>query len=175
VRSNEQNTIKEATTMPEKNIEMKEVDEIGEQMIKVKNFFIEFFNKVVRDNGQVLGFDFGISQLKALAAFHEDQEYTMGALSKNASVTMPSMTEMIDGLERDGIVERWRDSEDRRVVKVHLTEKGKEMRRKFMMRRRNEFKNIFGKLSKEERDDLVNALEKVSTILHKVNIGNGKD
>jgi DNA-binding MarR family transcriptional regulator len=161
--------------MPEKNIEMKEVDEIGEQMIKVKNFFIEFFNKVVRDNGQVLGFDFGISQLKALAAFHEYQEYTMGELSKNASVTMPSMTEMIDGLERDGIVERWRDSEDRRVVKVHLTEKGKEMRRKFMMRRRNEFKNIFGKLSKEERDDLVNALEKVSTILHKVNIGNGKD
>jgi len=175
VRSNEQNTIKEATIMPEKNIEMKEVDEIGEQMIKVKNFFIEFFNKVVRDNGQLLGFDFGISQLKALAAFHEDQEYTMGELSKNASVTMPSMTEMIDGLERDGIVERWRDSEDRRVVKVHLTEKGKEMRRKFMMRRRNEFKNIFGKLSKEERDDLVNALEKVSTILHKVNIGNGKD
>lgn len=160
--------------MPEKNIDLKEVDEIGEQMIKVKNFFIEFFNKVVRDNGQLLGFDFGISQLKALAAFREDKEYTMGELSKNASVTMPSMTEMIDSLERDGIVERWRDSEDRRVVKVRLTEKGKEMRKKFMMRRRTEFKNIFGKLSKEDRDDLVNALEKVSNILHKINTGEAK-
>lgn len=157
--------------MQGKNIDIKEIDEIGEQMIKVKQFFIAFFNKVVRDNGQVLGFDFGISQLKALAAFPEDKEYNMSELSKNASVTMPSMTEMIDGLERDGIVERWRDSEDRRVVKVRLTEKGKEMRKKFMMKRRNEFKNIFGKLSKEDRDDLVNALEKVSTILHKVNIG----
>lgn len=161
--------------MPEKGIETKEVDEIGEQMIKVKNFFIEFFNKVVRDNGQLLGFDFGISQLKALASFHEDKEYTMGELSKNATVTMPSMTEMIDSLEREGIVERWRDSEDRRVVKVRLTETGKEMRRQFMMRRRNEFKNIFGKLSKEDRNDLVSALEKVSTILHKVNIVSVKD
>ena len=161
--------------MPEKNSEIKNVDEIGDQMIKVKNFFIEFFNKVIRDNGQNLGFDFGISQLKALAAFHEDKEHTMGELSKNASVTMPSMTEMIDGLERDGIVERWRDSADRRVVKVRLTERGKEMRKKFMLRRRNEFKNIFGKLSKEDRDDLVSALEKVSQVLHKINTGDSKD
>jgi DNA-binding MarR family transcriptional regulator len=162
--------------MPERNIDLKGVDELGEQMIKVKNFFINFFNKVIKYNGQLLGFDFGISQLKALSAFHEDKEYTMGELSKNASVTMPSMTEMIDSLERDGIVKRWRDSEDRRVVKVRLTDRGKEMRKKFMLRRRSEFKNIFGKLSKEDRDYLVSALEKVSNILQKISTtGNSKN
>lgn len=162
-------------TIREKAMEVKEADEIGEQMIKIKNFFIDLFNKVIRDNGQILDFDFSISQLKALAAFHEDKEYTMGELSRNASVTMPSMTEMIDSLEKAKIVERRRDSEDRRVVKVRLTELGKEMRKKFMMKRRNEFKNLFGKLSKKDRKELVNALEKVSTILKKVNLTTEKD
>jgi DNA-binding MarR family transcriptional regulator len=35
------------------------------------------------------------------------------------------MTQMLDGLERDGMVERLRSDADRRVVTVRLTEEGR--------------------------------------------------
>jgi MarR family transcriptional regulator, transcriptional regulator for hemolysin len=40
----------------------------------------------------------------------------------------PTMARHIDRLERDGIVSRQRDADDRRVLRVRLTEKGYELR-----------------------------------------------
>jgi DNA-binding MarR family transcriptional regulator len=161
--------------MRESTINAKEVDEIGNLLRQWRNFFTEFFNKVVKDTGKISGVDFSISQLKALSAFREDRMYTMGELSRNASVTMPTMTEMIDNLEKNSIVQRLRDVHDRRVVKVCLTEKGKEMRKNFMDRRRSELKNIFGKLSREDRQELMNAMEKAFNVLKKITVDHPKD
>lgn len=37
-----------------------------------------------------------------------------------------NITHVVDNLERDGLVERERSQEDRRIVEVHLTDKGEE-------------------------------------------------
>ena len=150
-----------------KIINLKEIEEFGDHLRNWRNFFTEFFNKVNKDGGKISGFDFSISQFKTMGAFREDTVYSMGELSKNASVTMPTMTEMIDNFERAGIAERIRDSEDRRVVKVRLTAKGKQLRKKFMGKRRNELKNILSNLSKEDRVELMNALAKAYSVLKK--------
>jgi DNA-binding MarR family transcriptional regulator len=94
----------------------------------------------------------------------------MGELSKNAQVAMPSMTEMIDKLERHGMAERSRDENDRRVVKVKLTAKGQQLRKEFMQKRFNDLKNMFGKLSSEELDELIDSLKKARLILEKVEV-----
>ncbi len=80
-------------------------------------------------NGNGIGAAITLSEIKALAAFRGDKNYTMGELSNNAQVAMPSMTEMIDKLEGHGMAERYRDANDRRVVKVRLTPKGKKLRK----------------------------------------------
>jgi len=46
------------------------------------------------------------------------------ALANKAGVTRATMTGLIDGLERDGLVERIFDPEDRRRVTIKLTDKG---------------------------------------------------
>ena len=144
------------------------IDKLEDQIRKVSYFFIEFTNRVISLDGKILKNDFSLSQLKAMSAFKEDKDYTMGELSRNIQVTMPSMTEMIDGLEELGIVERWRDSNDRRVVRVKLTEKGKQMRKEFMVRRREDLENIFSKLSIEDWDELIDSLERARQILKKI-------
>lgn len=144
------------------------IDKLEDQIRKVSYFFIEFTNRVISLDGKRLKNDFSLSQLKAMSAFKEDKDYTMGELSRNIQVTMPSMTEMIDGLEELGIVERWRDSNDRRVVRVKLTEKGKQMRKEFMVRRREDLENIFSKLSIEDWDELIDSLERARQILKKI-------
>ena len=149
------------------DINLKEIEEFGDQLRNWRNFFTEFFNKVIKDSGNISGFNFSMSQFKTMGAFREDTVYSMGELSKNASVTMPTMTEMIDNFERAGVAERIRDSQDRRVVKVRLTAKGKKLRNKFMGKRRNELKNILSNLSKEDRGELMNALAKAYSVLKK--------
>jgi DNA-binding MarR family transcriptional regulator len=156
-------------------INLKEVEEFGDQLRNWRNFFTEFFNKVIKDSGKISGFDFSISQFKVMAAFREDTAYTMSELSKNASVTMPTMTEMIDNLERHGIAERIRDLNDRRVVRVCLTDMGKKLRKQFMDRRRDELKAVYCTLSKKDREDLMNGLAKASNVLKRVRSNNTQD
>jgi len=141
-----------------------------EMIMEVKNFYIEFFKKTLIMDGRRSGFDFTLSEIKALSAFRGDKDYTMGELSKNAQVAMPSMTEMIDKLEKHEIAERYRDANDRRVVKVRLTPQGRKLRKEFMQRRLKEMKEIFGKLSQGELNDLVKSLKRARHILEKVNI-----
>lgn len=45
-------------------------------------------------------------------------------LSSSAHVAQPTMTGIVDRLERKGIVSSCNDSEDRRIRRVYLTEKG---------------------------------------------------
>ena len=83
---------------------------------------------------------------------------------------MPSMTEMIDKLEKNGMAERSRDTSDRRVVKVKLTAKGQSLRKEFMQKRFNDLKKMFGKLSNEELDELIDSLKRARHILEKVEV-----
>ncbi len=146
---------------------MEKVTEIEEHMIEVRNLFVQIFNRMVKGSRRISDMPVTLSQMKALTAFHEDREYSMTELSRNALVKMPSMTEMVDRLEAEGLLKRVRDTRDRRVVKVALTDAGKKIHDKFIGRRREEMGNLFGKLSQKDQDDLLTALRKVSGILKK--------
>jgi len=56
----------------------------------------------------------------------------MTALSKSLTVSMPTMTAMVDRLEAANMVKRERDTDDRRVVRVRLTAAGKKELEKFL-------------------------------------------
>jgi DNA-binding MarR family transcriptional regulator len=54
-------------------------------------------------------------------------ELTAGALLKAAMVTSGAITNRIDKLEAKGLVQRVRDSGDRRTVRIRLSERGLEL------------------------------------------------
>ncbi|MFC7447996.1 MarR family winged helix-turn-helix transcriptional regulator [Rhodococcus daqingensis] len=54
---------------------------------------------------------------------------TAGAFIKASMVTSGAITNRIDRMEAKGLVERVRDGEDRRIVKIRLTEQGQEVGR----------------------------------------------
>lgn len=147
---------------------MAKVTEIEEHMVEVRNLFVQIFNKMVRGSRRINDMPVTLSQMKALTAFHEDREYSMTELSKNALVKMPSMTEMVDRLEAEGVLKRVRDTQDRRVVKVGLTDLGREIHARFVGRRREEMGSLFGKLSSRDQDELLVGLRKVSGLLKKI-------
>ncbi len=65
------------------------------------------------------------SQLRALIVVEKSVEVTAGELAKSADLNPASVSAMLDQLEANGIVERRRGSQDRRVCLVSLTDKGR--------------------------------------------------
>ena len=153
--------------MDEKEI-IKDLVEIEMRMLEVKNLFSGISIEMGKSSVGIMGFAVNMSQLKAMTAFSEDSPLSMGELCKMANVKMPSMTEVVDRFEQEGILERIRDMEDRRVVKVKMTAKGKKMHKKVLKKRADELTKRFGVLTTEERTSLVDSLKSVSELLTKV-------
>ena len=68
--------------------------------------------------------DLTYSQFAVLEALYHLGPMTQGEVSQKVLKSGSNMTTVIDNLERDGLVRRERDSSDRRVIHVHLTEAG---------------------------------------------------
>jgi DNA-binding MarR family transcriptional regulator len=107
------------------------------------------------------------SQIKVLATFSEREFYTMTELSQILSVTLPTMTAMIDRLIQGGLVTRERDDRDRRVVQVRLTREGKATIRNLMQVRKQEIEKILGFLNAQELDIFWHSIETVAQLLAK--------
>ncbi|HEX9840614.1 MAG TPA: MarR family transcriptional regulator [Anaerolineales bacterium] len=69
--------------------------------------------------------DLTYSQFAVLEALHHLGSMTQGEISSKILKSTSNLTTVIDNLERDGLVRRERDTTDRRVIHVHLTEAGK--------------------------------------------------
>jgi DNA-binding MarR family transcriptional regulator len=145
-----------------------ELAEIEMHLIAIRNLFSDLFQQMVMNSKGLMGFPVNSSQLKAMAAFHEDRQYSMGELCKIAKVKMPSMTEVVDRLEKEGFVERVRDTNDRRVVKVQLTPAGKKAHNGILKTRQQELMNIFGCLDERERQRFLKALRTASATMKHV-------
>ena len=147
---------------------LEDLAEIEMHLIAIRNLFSDLFQQMVMSSKGLMGFPVNSSQLKAMAAFHEDRRYSMGELCKIANVKMPSMTEIVDRLEAEGFVERVRETGDRRVVKVQLTDAGKKAHDGILQTREQELQNIFGCLDEKERLRLVKSLRTVSSTMKRV-------
>lgn len=64
------------------------------------------------------------SQFAVLEALYHLGPMTPGEISIKVLKSGSNMTTVIDNLERDGLVRRERNVEDRRVIHVHLTDEG---------------------------------------------------
>jgi len=66
-------------------------------------------------------------QWGALSLLIEQDGMTIGSMSQKRGVDAPGATAIITRLEQNGLVERRHDREDRRVVKVYLTDEGRDI------------------------------------------------
>ena len=107
------------------------------------------------------------AQIKLLTCFSNKAELTMTELSNNLAVSLPTMTAMVDRLVNSKMVERERDNEDRRVVRVNLTGAGEKILRKLIRIRRKEMEKILMNLSGEEMGSYLTSIEVVARLLAK--------
>jgi DNA-binding MarR family transcriptional regulator len=86
-------------------------------------------------------------------------------LAARERVSPPAMSNHVDRLERDGLVERTPSADDRRRVGLTLTDEGQRLLRRVRSRRTAWLASRLGKLSDEEVEALAAAIEPLSRLL----------
>lgn len=106
-------------------------------------------------------------QFVILEFLFKKTESKMKDLAQFMGVTTANMTGVVDRLIREGYVLRTYEPKDRRVIKIKLTNRGARLVKKINQQRRQMIIEIFGKLSKEERQDYLRILTHIRDILIK--------
>jgi len=86
---------------------------------------------------------------------------TIGNLCKKMLVSAGNMTVVIDNLEKDGLVERIRESKDRRKIIVRLTKKGEKLFEKIFIQHAEYIKELADALTAAEQEEIGRLLKKL--------------
>ncbi|MEI6125276.1 MAG: MarR family transcriptional regulator [Pseudomonadota bacterium] len=141
-----------------------EEEKLLEYLIVLRDFGRIYTQKIISGNPK-LKTDLKLSQIKALYAFRESGRLSMKELAEIVGVKLPNMSMMIDSLEKDGLVERERDLDDRRKVYVWLTPKGIKVKGDFLTQRHRIARGIFQRVDAADKTELLTSLGNVCRIL----------
>ena len=103
-------------------------------------------------------------QLSALSVLVFGGDRTVADLAAAEQVASPTMTRIVDGLERAGLAQRSPHSTDRRATVVRATRKG----RAVMERGRRSRVAVIGSLLGELTDDELDAVERATAAIARV-------
>jgi DNA-binding MarR family transcriptional regulator len=104
-------------------------------------------------------------QLHTLLWLGEDGPLTMGELARRLGVTEKTVTGVVDRLEREGCLQRERDTLDRRVVRCRLTDLGARTYAELDEHLQEKLRRMLGMLDVEDRAQLFAILEKLGSRL----------
>jgi len=98
---------------------------------------------------------------RACSSIYPKGNITMGEFSNALSVPLSTATRIADWLVENGYIQRLPDSDDRRVVRVSLTDTGKELFKAIDRYIRQRMQQILSSLTVEERTILLTLVSKV--------------
>jgi DNA-binding MarR family transcriptional regulator len=108
-----------------------------------------------------------LPQLHILQFLIHQGQATMSDMAKWGCVAMPTMTEAVNRLVRQRIVERIRDANDRRIVIIRVTGQGKKEFTKWSLLARRRFVAILGSMSEKNQKKMVQAFKTLETVFIK--------
>lgn len=106
--------------------------------------------------------DLSITEIHTIEAIGMYEPRTMSEVAKDLKITVGTLTIAINNLVKKGYVERKRLEEDRRVVLVQLTKRGKLAYRIHEKFHKDMIKATVEGLSEEEEEVLTHSLEKLN-------------
>lgn len=139
------------------------------QQEELNYFFAETFNKILQYEEAALSYGdtAGLSvkelhTLEAVAHLQEKNENTMSKIAARLAISVGALTTAVGVLVGKGCLERRSCPEDRRVVQVVLTEKGKKAEHQHRRFHQEMVQMIGNSLSEERLNSLLESLKILS-------------
>jgi len=120
--------------------------------------------------------DLTYTQFRTLRILSHHGNCRMSDMAEMAGVTLSTATAAVDRLIREGLAERTTDPEDRRIVRVRLSGKGRQATESHRRRHREHMAGMFELLDDAEQERLVKSFEAIEQLLTHVSekLGNGR-
>ncbi|MBB6215507.1 DNA-binding MarR family transcriptional regulator [Anaerosolibacter carboniphilus] len=105
-----------------------------------------------------------VAQFGVLEILYHKGDLRICDIIERTLSTGGNMTVVIDNLEKEGLVGRYSDPNDRRASLISITEKGKKLVEEIFPKHVENISEIFDVLSSEEKQSLIKLLKKVSGV-----------
>lgn len=109
-----------------------------------------------------------MAQYQLLAELAGGRSRSVGELADHVGVSAPTVTRMLDGLERAGIAERRPSTRDRRVVDVELTEDGRRIVKRKQRLMAAKRRALYASLEQGEREQAARLLHRLAEVIAEV-------
>jgi DNA-binding MarR family transcriptional regulator len=122
---------------------------------------LESHNRMLAEVRRRLADDCTLPRFDLLANLEREDGQTLAALSRRMLVTAGNLTGLVDRAERDGVVERRPDPSDRRLSRVYLTTRGRELVQSLIPVHAQHVSELLASLDATERRELRRLLGKL--------------
>jgi DNA-binding MarR family transcriptional regulator len=137
--------------------------EFADRINMIMPFIIKEMTK--RQSNELLKGIITFPQFMILLFLQEHQEAKMCEIARCMDATTAAATGMVDRLVKIDYAERKFDFKDRRVIKIRLTDKGRELVKKIEVQRKEAIIKVFSKISQGERDAYLSILSRIKEVL----------
>lgn len=126
------------------------------------DILVNLFQEIMDIEGKALTTsefkDISVNDMHIIEAIGEEGSKNMSSVAKILSVTVGTLTIAMNSLVKKGYVSRERSEEDRRVVLISLTEKGRKANAHHMKFHDGMIQAVLKDLDKEQQEILVKSL-----------------
>lgn len=137
----------------------------------LNELLVEIFNDILQIEERALKQgvinDLSVTEIHTIEAIGMYTERTMSEVAQDLKITVGTLTTAINKLIKKGYVERKRIEEDRRVVLIKLTKKGKLAYRLHEKFHSDMIKKTIEGLSEEEEKVLISSLDRLNMFFKK--------
>ena len=137
----------------------KETSVVNELLVKIFNEILQIEEKTLKS-----GYfsDLSVREMHTIEAIGSKSKRMMSEVAQDLGITVGTLTTSINRLIKKGYVERSRIEEDRRVVLVELTKKGKVANRLHERFHNEMVKEMMDGLFDDEKEVLITSLNKLN-------------
>lgn len=132
---------------------------MNELMVDIFNGILTIEQTALKDGSFK---DISVTEIHTIEAIGMYVSRTMSEVACDLGITVGTLTTAIGNLVKKGYVQREKSEEDRRVVKVALTQRGKLAYRIHARFHRDMIREMLKGMSSVEEEVLINALEKMN-------------
>lgn len=109
--------------------------------------------------------EYTVPQITALQILYENEKMTLSELSNKMKLSNSTVSGIIDRLEKHGLVERIRSSEDKRIVYITLAAKSNFIEEHIQFHVNKYLGSLVEKASKEELQLILSGLQTLKELL----------
>jgi MarR family transcriptional regulator for hemolysin len=121
-------------------------------------------------NSQLGIFDITAEQWQVLFTLSKQNKINQKILSQAVNKDQPTLTRMLDILERKSLVERHASKEDRRSFSIHITKKGLDLTKELIPYIEDIFKKILDGISEKDLKTYLDVLAKIDNNISNLSI-----